>query len=262
MRRSLKTHVFYHFPRGGLDISWRASTWGCSPVQTDIGGVFCQNFFSRNVGGGQGGVLHPYWPDDQCRSHSHSNPYHWWSAGGWPGHGDHLLSAWSGKDRGLRDLGCPTTMWLARAEHGGGEEVCQYPQGTTQSLYLDVSILSTQFPLESLCLWRLIPFSKDEISLPHKMGNSSLAVYTLTMEALWQSSEERNCLSDPISLSPGSSGFLLQGDKNTHMERESGYHPDLWWLQEHQQAKFQQECELDVRTQELKQTCEGLHLKI
>ena len=26
------------------------------------------------------------------------------------------------------------------------------PKGTTQSLYLDMSILSTQFPLESLCL--------------------------------------------------------------------------------------------------------------
>ena len=62
--------------------------------------------------------------------------------------------------------------------------------GTTQHLYLDMIILSTQFPLESLCLHRLLPFSKDEIVLSCQAGNAGLVVYPLTADTLLQLQRE------------------------------------------------------------------------
>ena len=122
-----------------------------------------------------------------------------------------------------------------------------------------MSISSAQFPLGSLHLCRLLPFSKDEIILPQEVGKSGLLTHPITLETLWQSSEGRHCLSNPIALSLGPSKSLLQEDEGTQMERASGVHPALWWFQEHQQEKIQQEHKLDTEKQELEQTYEGLH---
>ena len=68
----------------------------------------------------------------------------------------------------------PTPAWLLWAHCSGGKEIHQYPYippWTSWLLYLEVSMLSgdassVQFPLEYLCLQRLLPYSKTEVLLP------------------------------------------------------------------------------------------------
>ena len=71
------------------------------------------------------------------------------------------------------------------------------PWGTSWLLYLDVSTLSggassIQFPLDHLCLWRLLPYYKTEVLLPHEEGEIGIKVYLYTsrgsMEKLWMKS--------------------------------------------------------------------------
>ena len=56
------------------------------------------------------------------------------------------------------------------------------PQGTSRLLDLNVSDLpqgtsSTQFPLDSFCLWKLLPYSKTEALLPHEEGEMGYRTY-------------------------------------------------------------------------------------
>ena len=56
------------------------------------------------------------------------------------------------------------------------------PQGSFSFLYLDISTLSggtssTQFPLDQLCLHRLLPYSNTEVVLPWEEGEEELKVY-------------------------------------------------------------------------------------
>ena len=80
------------------------------------------------------------------------------------------------------------------------------PRGSSHSLYLDVDTLSggaasTQFPLDRLHLCWLLSFSESEVLLPHGVGEEGLETYPYLSEFLWDSSDEGQHLSDPISLS-------------------------------------------------------------
>ena len=71
--------------------------------------------------------------------------------------------------------------------------------------YLDVTALpegalAAQFPSEWLCLWCLLLYSQTHVILPCEEEGEKLKVYPILQEALWDSSEERHCLSDPILL--------------------------------------------------------------
>ena len=98
------------------------------------------------------------------------------------------------------------SMQLARAKCGCSEEVHQHPyipQGSSCFLCLDMSTLSggassTQFLLDQLHLCRLLPYSDTKVFLPQEEAEMGLKVFSHFWEALWQSSEEEHCLSDPI----------------------------------------------------------------
>ena len=66
---------------------------------------------------------------------------------------------------------------------------------------LSRGITSAQFPLDSLCLCQLVPFSKTEVLLLIEVGGEGLKMYPHLLEFLWDSLEEDHCLSSPISLS-------------------------------------------------------------
>ena len=124
------------------------------------------------------------------------------------------------------------------------------PQGTSWLLYLDLSTLpkgvaSTQFPPDCLHLWRLLPYSKTEVLLPHKGGEIGIKVYPYTWEVLWESSEEEHHLSNPMSLLIPSSTLLPHLEEGTQTGKESGYNPALWQLQDFQVARMQLECKLN-----------------
>ena len=94
------------------------------------------------------------------------------------------------------------------------------PWGSSHFLYLDVSSLtrgtsSVQFPLDQLCLCSLLPYSDIEVVLPQKEGEVGLKVFPYFREALWQSSEEKHHLSDPILLSVPSSASLPHPEEGT-----------------------------------------------
>ena len=140
------------------------------------------------------------------------------------------------------------------------------PTGMSHSLYLDVDSLSggassTQFPLDRLCLCWIIPFTRNEVLLPHEEGEESTPHLP---EILWEGSAEEHHLSDLTSLlvpmfAPSShleEGTQTEGGSdhhptNTHTEGGSGYHPSLKLLQDTNQARAQLEYELIQETQEL-----------
>ena len=80
------------------------------------------------------------------------------------------------------------------------------PWGSSHLPYLDMNTLSggtlsAQFPLDWLCLHRLLPFSDTEVVLPWEEGETELKVLPHFLEALWQCSEGEHYLSGLISLS-------------------------------------------------------------
>ena len=56
--------------------------------------------------------------------------------------------------------------------------------------------------------------------------------------------------------------FIFHEDESIQMERESGYYLALKQLQEYQQAKIQQECELNQETQELERKYKDHYLRL
>ena len=80
------------------------------------------------------------------------------------------------------------------------------PQGSFSFLYLYVITLSggassAQFPVDLLCLYRLLPYSDTKVVLPWEEEKEGLNVYPFFWETLWTSSEGEHYLSDPIPLS-------------------------------------------------------------
>ena len=100
------------------------------------------------------------------------------------------------------------------------------PQGTSRLLYIDVSDLfrgtsSTQFPLNCLHLWKLPPYSKTEVLLPHEGGRQGTEHTPLSREVLWKCSKESCHLSNPVSLSMPSPA------PPSHLEKRHSYGEEI-----------------------------------
>ena len=78
-------------------------------------------------------------------------------------------------------------------------------------------------------------------------------VFPHFQDALWQSSEEMHCLSDPIWLLVSLSAPHHHQEEGTQMEGGLSFHPALKLLQDVNQARAQLEHELAQETQELAQ---------
>ena len=160
------------------------------------------------------------------------------------------------------------------------------PRGTSHPFYLDMDIFSrgiasTLFPVDTLCLCHLLPFSKSEVLLPHEVGEEGLETYPHLPEFLWDSLDEEHHLSNPIYLSislpapplPLEEGTQTEGGLDSHPASTQtegglgchlagtqtgglgchpsstqtegiGYHPSLELLWEANQARAQLEHEL------------------
>ena len=130
------------------------------------------------------------------------------------------------------------------------------PQETSWLLYLNVSTLSggtssIQFPLDHLCIQRLLPYSKTKVHLPCEEGETRFKVYPHTWEVLWKSSEEGHWFSDPMLLSIPSSALLSHPEATTQTGEELGYNPALQHLQDFHQARSQLECKQSEAAQKL-----------
>ena len=141
------------------------------------------------------------------------------------------------------------------------------PQGISHLVYLDVSTLSegassAQFPLDWLCVCRLLPFSETEVVLPREEGEVGLKVFSHSQEVLWQSSEEEHHFSDPVLLSVPFSTLLPHQEEVTQMEKELDFHPGLQQLKDSNQARVQLECKLGQEAQELAQTYNKHRIKL
>ena len=102
------------------------------------------------------------------------------------------------------------------------------PPGPSWLLCLDASTLSmgdssTQFPLDCLHLWRLLPYSKTKVLLPHKDGGMGYKFYPYTWEVLWRSSEEGHQLFDQVSISIPSSALPPLIEEGIQTDWVSGY---------------------------------------
>ena len=116
------------------------------------------------------------------------------------------------------------------------------PQGTSRFLYLDVSDLprgtsSAKFPLNCLHLWKLLPYSKTEVLLPHEEGETGYITYPLYQEVLWKCSEEPCHLSNPVSLSMPSPATPPCLEEGIQMEERLGHNPALQCLEDFNQAR-------------------------
>ena len=133
-------------------------------------------------------------------------------------------------------------VWLSQTKHGVGEDFCKLtlpPLGIFWPPLPGVSalsegVLAAQFPLEWLCLWHLLPYTQTHIILPCEEEGEKLKVYLYLQEALWQSSKEEHCLSDPISLTAPSSqifqlhfSFSLQQDESSKTKEGPSPSPSL-----------------------------------
>ena len=128
--------------------------------------------------------------------------------------------------------------------------------GTSRLLYLDMSTLSggvssAQFPLDCLHLWKLFPYSKTEVLLPHEEGEIGYKAYPFTGEVLWRFSKVVHYLFNPLSLLIPSSDLLPHLEEGIQMEEEPGYDPALRQLQDYNQARAQLNCELSEEVQML-----------
>ena len=130
------------------------------------------------------------------------------------------------------------------------------PQGTSRLLYLNVSDLprgtsSTQCPLNCLYLWKLLPYSKAEVLLPHEEGKMGYRTYPLSQEVLWKFSKEPQCLSNPVLLSMPSPAPPPHLEEGIQMEGKLGYNPALQHLQDFNQAIAQLGSEQSEEAQNL-----------
>ena len=122
------------------------------------------------------------------------------------------------------------------------------PRGTSRPLYLNVSELPqsaspTQFPLDGLHLWKLLPYSKTEAPLSCEEGEMWYRTYPLSWEILTKHSKEAHCLSTPVALLIPSSTLPFLLEEGVQTEIILGYNPALQCLQTHNQAHSQLESE-------------------
>ena len=106
------------------------------------------------------------------------------------------------------------------------------PHGTSRLLYLNVSDLpqgtsSTQFPLDCLCLQKLLPYSKNEALLPHEEGEKGYRTYPLSPEVLWKCCKEPNHFSNLVSLSMPLPAPPPDLEEGIQTKGKLGYNPAL-----------------------------------
>ena len=138
---------------------------------------------------------------------------------------------------------------LSQTKHSSGQNIHQLPlppQGSSSFLYLDVTTLSlgtlaTQFPLDQLCLWWLLPYSPTQVVLPCEEEDGELKIYPFLQEALWESSEEEHHLLEPTLLSVPLS---LHQEENSQTKEVPSLSLALTQLQSVTQAKAHLEQEL------------------
>ena len=122
------------------------------------------------------------------------------------------------------------------------------PWGSSSFLDLDITTLSlgaltTQLPLDQLCP-AVAPNSPTQDILPCEAEDKELKVYPILQEILWESSEEDNCLSDPILLLVPPSPFFLHHEENSQTEEGPSLSLALTQLQGVSQARAQLKWEL------------------
>ena len=153
----------------------------------------------------------------------------------------------------------PMPVWLSWAQCSGSKAIHQYPLHSLRNLLAPLpqcqyslwGASSIQFPPDCLSIWRLPPYSKTKVLLPHKEEEIRFKVYTHTREVLLKISKEGNCLSDPVSLSIPLSALLPHLEETTQTGEELGYNPALQQLQEFHQARTHLESELGEAAQKL-----------
>ena len=141
------------------------------------------------------------------------------------------------------------------------------PQGSFNFLYLDVSTLSggassAQFPLDRLCLHRLLPHSDTEVVLPWEEGEEGLKVYPFFWETF-----VAKLRGGALPLWPNATVSLYiaphsNWEEGCWMEEGSGFHPALKGLQDINQARAQMECELAQETEGLAQRYYDRQIKL
>ena len=128
------------------------------------------------------------------------------------------------------------------------------PWGMIHSLYLDVGtffggITSMQFPLDRLHFGQLLPISRTNVPLPHKVGKECLETYPLSQSS-YGMVQRRNTIFPIPSPCQFHHWLLLHYWEETLRLREdqtvillvpkwrgSGYHPSLKLLQDNTQAR-------------------------
>ena len=164
--------------------------------------VFHLHCFSWQAGKDQGGFYHPAWSKEEWGNHQYGNPHHWPGRREGPGHGQTRIEACDVLSALHWCNSSELNMVVARRY----SNTLYIPRVMSHSLYLDVGtfsggVASVQFPLETLCLCWLLPFSELEVLLPCKVGEEWLETYPYLPKFLWDSSVKEHHLSNPISLS-------------------------------------------------------------
>ena len=130
------------------------------------------------------------------------------------------------------------------------------PQGTSRLLYFNASALpggasSTQFPLDHLYLWKLLPYSKTKVLLSCEEGRWGLE-HTPFPERFYGNAP-KSCTTSPMQCHyqclcqlP-----LPTWKKVFRWEQKLGYNPALQCLQDFNQTRAQIESELSEDAQKL-----------
>ena len=169
----------------GVEVFLWASFSGCPPILDGIREAFCLFVIPINVGTGQSGVHISQWLENKWWNHPYGGSDNQWGGRGKTGHGDYLLSPWSGKGGVIWSALHLTPAGLFWTEHSGGQIIYQLPLpplgGSSSFLNLDITSLSlymltTQFPLDQLCLclWWLLPYSPTQVILPGEAEDKEL----------------------------------------------------------------------------------------
>ena len=124
-----------------------------------------------------------------------------------------------------------------------------FPWGSFSFPYLDVTtllagMLTTQFPLAWLHLCRILSIHPLRWSCNMGGMTRSCKVYPFLWKALWESSEEDHCLSEPVLLLVPHYFFSPHWEESSQTEEELGLSSALTWLHSITQAKAQLEWEL------------------
>ena len=150
-------------------------------------------------------------------------------------------------------------MWLAGAKCGCNEKIHQHPIYPSRDFLFPLSRHEHSFWEHFICQiptglavsMQATPFLWGQCGLASWRGEVGLKVYPHSWEVLWKSSKEEHHLSDLVLLLIPSSPLCSYQEQGSLMEEELGYHPALQQLQDFNEARIQQKCELGQEAQAL-----------